>query len=76
MIKPCLWMLGADFLVSAVTWYCIGEISPAVWTICTSNGDIAWSAAALAVSLILLLIGKRPRKVTRPEHAAIMRQRA
>jgi hypothetical protein len=47
-----------------MTWYSLGETTPVGWAdavgICTSNGDLAWSAAVLAVALVLLLIGSRP----------------
>jgi hypothetical protein len=79
MIKTCLWTLLITSLFAATTWYSLGEITPVAWAdavgICTSNGDLAWSAAVLAIALVLLLIGNLPRKLTRSEQAATMRHR-
>jgi hypothetical protein len=76
MVKPCLWTLGIVFLFATATLHFFGEITPAFWTIaadvCTSNGDLAWSAMML-VAAVVFIFAKRSKSGHFPEHAAVTR---
>jgi hypothetical protein len=68
-------VIGAMLFTLAAVSYSFAEIAPETWTravgICTSNGDVTWSAAMLVIALVFMLAGRArsPRNSeTRPRH--------